>query len=342
MLSQVKEEIMIFIVQPERQIFDVIVKIHFMLKTMKPNLVENIVFIPGENHDIIEYMIENSVKNDFNIESLNFDLLPIDIDLLSLERENCLKEIYIDNNYSSIDDLSNAVVKLETCFGKIKNKYVKGNLAETFCKIVQEKEIENDLNTKEEILGMVVIDRSVDFMTLMATNYTCEGLIDDNFGIYLGKIKVKRNILQENLNKGQALDDKLLSYGLTTKINPFYCRFRCMHYIDGLKFIDFVRDYYQKLAGESKDAKKKLTLTQLREFTEELNYYMTKIKDSLIMNENIINNSIEPLKNPNYLKVIEIEQLMLAGDLPNNLYKYYDEHLCKQGDLMSLIKLMIL
>ena len=83
MLTKVKEEIMIFIVQPERQIFDVIVKIHFMLKTMKPNLVENIVFIPGENHDIIEYMTENSVKNDFIIESLNFDLLPIDIDLLS-------------------------------------------------------------------------------------------------------------------------------------------------------------------------------------------------------------------------------------------------------------------
>ena len=341
-LSTVNEEIIIFIVQPDRQIFDVIVKMHFMLRSIKPNSVENIVFIPGENHDIIEYMTENNVKNDFNIESLNFDLLPIDIDLLSLERDNCLKEIYIDNNYSSIDDLSNAVVKLETCFGKIKNKYVKGNLAETFCKIVKEKEIENDLNTKEEILGMVVLDRSVDFMTLMATNYTCEGLIDDNFGIYLGKIKVKENIVKENLNKNQVLSDKLLSYGLTTKINPFYCRFRCMHYIDGIKFINYVRDYYQKLAGESKDAKKKLTITQLREFTEELNYYMTKIKDSLIMNENILNNSVEPLKNPNYLKVIEIEQLMLAGDLPNNLYKYYDEHLCQQRDLISLIKLMIL
>ena len=143
-LSTVNEEIIIFIVQPDRQIFDVIVKMHFMLRSIKPNCVENIVFIPGENHDIIEYMTENNVKNDFNIESLNFDLLPIDIDLLSLERDNCLKEIYIDNNYSSIDDLSNAVVKLETYFGKIKTKYVKGNLAELFCKIVEEKEIEND------------------------------------------------------------------------------------------------------------------------------------------------------------------------------------------------------
>lgn len=341
--NNVKEEIIIFIVQPDRAIFEVIVKIHFMMKSFKKDYEENIVFIPGENHDIIEFMIENNVKNDFNIESLNFDLLPIDIDLLSLERDNCLKEIYIDNNYSSIDDLSNAVVKLETCFGKIKNKYVKGNLAEAFCKIVEEKEIENDLNTKDEILGMVVLDRSVDFMTLMATNYTCEGLIDNNFGIYLGKIKVKETILKENLNKNQVLDEnKLLSFGLTTKNNPFYCRFRCMHYLDGIKFISYIRDYYQKLAGESKDSKKKLTITQLREYTEELNYYMTKIKDNLIMNENILNNSIEPLTQPNYLTFIEIEQLMLAGDLPNNLYKYYDEHICQQRDLISLIKLMIL
>lgn len=341
--NNVKEEIIIFIVQPDRAIFEVIVKIHFMMKSFKKDYEENIVFIPGENHDIIEFMIENNVKNDFNIESLNFDLLPIDIDLLSLERDNCLKEIYIDNNYSSIDDLSNAVVKLETCFGKIKNKYVKGNLAEAFCKIVEEKEIENDLNTKDEILGMVVLDRSVDFMTLMATNYTCEGLIDNNFGIYLGKIKVKETILKENLNKNQVLDEnKLLSFGLTTKNNPFYCRFRCMHYLDGIKFISYIRDYYQKLAGESKDSKKKLTITQLKEYTEELNYYMTKIKDNLIMNENILNNSIEPLTQPNYLTFIEIEQLMLAGDLPNNLYKYYDEHICQQRDLISLIKLMIL
>ena len=30
---------------------------------------------------------------------------------------------------------------------------------------------------------MVVFDRSVDFITLMTTNYTYEGLIDENIGI---------------------------------------------------------------------------------------------------------------------------------------------------------------
>ena len=67
-------------------------------------------------------------------------------------------------------------------FGKIKYKYYKGDVAQTFCSMVKEKEKENGLQKKEEILGMIVLDRSVDFITLMTTNYTCEGLIDENIG----------------------------------------------------------------------------------------------------------------------------------------------------------------
>ena len=51
---------------------------------------------------------------------------------------------------------------------------------------MEEKEKENNVKENEdEILGMIVLDRSVDFITLMTTNYTCEGLIDENVGINL-------------------------------------------------------------------------------------------------------------------------------------------------------------
>ena len=342
MLENVTEDIALFIIRPEKKIFNIIIQMHLMLKALRPNLVENLIFIPGENHDIIEYMIQNNVYNEFNLETLNFDLIPIDIDLLSLERDNCIKEIYIDKNYISISDLACALVKLETCFGKVKNKYIKGDLAQSFCTIVEEKEIENNLKINEEILGMIVLDRSVDFITLMTTNYTCEGLLDDSFGINLGRIKIKESILKENLNKNVIESNKLIPYGLTTKNNPLYCSFRSMHYIDALKYINKIRDYYQRLASSSKDSNKKISFEKLKELTEELNYYMNKVKDDLIMNENIINYIVQPIKDPNYLKYIEKEQLMLAGDLPSNLYTYYDEHLCEQRDLISLIKLMIL
>ena len=341
MIENVTEDIALFIVRPEKKVIDIIIRMHFMIKALRPNLVENLIFIPGENHDIIEYMMRANVYNEFKLETLNFDLIPIDIDLLSLERDNCIKEIYIDKNYISISDLACALVKLETCFGKIKNKYIKGDLAQAFCSIVEEKEIENSLKMNEEILGMIVLDRSVDFITLMTTNYTCEGLLDDSFGINLGRIKIKESILKENLNKNSIESNRLIPYGLTTKNNPLYCSFRSMHYIDALKYINKIRDYYQKLAVSSKESNK-ISIEKLKEITEEFNYYMNKVKDDLIMNENIINYIVQPIKDPNYLKYIEKEQLMLAGDLPSNLYTYYDEHLCEQRDLTSLIKLMIL
>ena len=339
-ISKVNEEVFFYIVKPEKMIFNVIIQIHLMLKGMKENSIHNIIFIPCENYDIVDFMVINHIKSDFNVENLYFDLIPIDIDLLSLERDNCIKEIYIDNNLTCVGDLANSLVKLETIFGKIKYKYIKGDIAETFCKMVEEKEKENDLITNDEILGMIVLDRSVDFITLMATNYTCEGLIDDSIGINLGRIKVKESLLKENLSKNKISSEKMVSYGLTTTYNPFYCSFRCMHYLDGIKYIRKIREYYQNLASKSKD--KNISLGKLREFTEELNYYMTKIKENLIMNENILNYITQPLTDPNYIKYIEKEQIMLSGELPDNLHNYYDEYLCEQKDLNSLIRLMIL
>ena len=45
---------------------------------------------------------------------------------------------------------------------------------------------------------------------------------------------------------------------------------------------------------------------------------------------------------PNYSKFIEKEQIMLSGDMPDNLHSYYDEHLYEQKDLISLMKLMVI
>jgi hypothetical protein len=352
-IRQITEDVIIFIIKPDRELFNVVLEIHLMLRALRPKgLTEHLIFIPRENYDIIEYMTTNNMIGDFNIENLNIDLIPIDIDLLSLEKEDSIKEIYIDKNLSCVSDLANAVVKLETCFGKIKYKYIKGDLAQTFCDTMEEKEKENNLKENEdEILGMIVLDRSVDFITLMTTNYTCEGLIDENIGINLGRIKVNESMLTENLNPTTTTNkinnvnnnnqqkEKIVQYGLTTNINKFFCTFRCMHYLDALKYIKTYREYYQKLFTNKNS---KLSATELKNMTEELQYFMNNIKKDLIMNENLINFVIEPLIDKEHLKYIEKEQLLLAGDIPDNLHNYYDEILCEQKDLISLIKLMII
>ena len=239
-IMKFKEETMIYIMKPNKKFFDNILQIHLI-----PNMKVYIIFIPCENYDIIKHMIFSHVKDDFTIENLNIDLIPIDNDLLTLEKDNCLKEIYLDQDYTSVTDLAYSLVKLETIFGKVKHKYIKGDLGLKFCKILEEKEKENIYrNTTGEILALLAFDRSVDFITLMTTNYTCEGMIDDQFGINFGRIKVKENILKENLHKKPVTSEKLITYGLTTEFNEFFCSLRCMHYLDGIKYLIKIREHF--------------------------------------------------------------------------------------------------
>ena len=342
-VTKFQEKTMIYIIKPNKKKFDSILLIHTMLRHTIENLNAYIIFIPCENYDIIKHMKTSHIKGEFHIENLNFDLVPIDLDLLSLEKENSFKEIYIENDLTSVTDLANSVVKLEMIFGKIKYKYIKGDLGLKFCNILEEKELENNLEDgPDDILALLAFDRSVDFTTLMTSNYTCEGMIDDIFGINFGRIRVKENILKENLTKKPIIGDKLVSFGLTTTFNPLYCSFRCMHYLDALKYVVKIREYYKEVAEKNKNNKKKMTLEELRNFTSEINYFMTNIKDSLIMNENIVNYITNSLSEPNHLKYVEKEQMLLSGDFPNNLYDFYDELLCEKKDLYSLIRLMVI
>ncbi len=341
-LRDITEDSIIFIIRPDKEIFNVIVEIHLMLKALRSGITETLIFIPKENYDIIEYMSTNSMLAEFTIENFNIDLIPIDTDLFSMEKENNIQEIYLDKNYSCISELANAVVKLETCFGKIKHKYIKGDLAQTFCDLVEEKEKENDLKiTEDEILGMVVLDRSVDFITLMTTNYTTEGIIDEVIGINLGRIEIKKSVLMDNSKnaKGDKPNVKV-RYGLTTDINSFYCSFRCMHYKDATQYMKSVERYFENISSK---LKQKLSFEELNKYTKELKNYTSNLKSSLDQNENLVSFILdELLKDKDLSKSREKEVILLSGETPNDLRSFYDEYLCEQKDLIKLIKLMII
>ena len=338
--KHMKEEMAIYIARPEQDIVNIIAQVHFMLKALRPEIIEYLIFIPKENYDIIEYMSTNHI-DDIKIANFNVDLIPIDLDLLSLEKENNIKEIYIDKNYSCISDFANAVVKLETCFGKIKYKYIKGDLAKKFCDLVGEKEKENNIKLgTDEILGMVVFDRSVDFLTLMTTNNTCEGLIDENIGINLGKIKVKNSLLNTNVPSKIKIDpNKEVPYCLTSDKNPLFCSISCMRHFDALKYINEIKNYYKQLMANNKSSKK---IIDDNKAIKEVGNYVGKIQNDLFRAQNLINYVVDLLYEGEHKRYLSNEQPLLSGEIPNNLYLYYEEFLYEKKDLITLIKLMII
>ena len=107
-LEHIKEQSILFITQPDLAIFQKIIEVQFLISSLIKGIESNIIFIPGESYSIIEFMISNDLINRFNIYSFYVNILPLDNDLLSLEKDNCFKEIYIDKNLTSISELASA------------------------------------------------------------------------------------------------------------------------------------------------------------------------------------------------------------------------------------------
>ena len=57
------------------------------------------------------------------------DLIPLNMDLLSLENTEVLKEIYMKKEFTGVNIVSQSLIKLQMIFGKAKAWYGVGNNA---------------------------------------------------------------------------------------------------------------------------------------------------------------------------------------------------------------------
>ena len=333
-LEQVNEQSILFITQPDLPIFQKIVEVQFLISSFIKGIESNIIFIPGESYNIIEFMISNDLINRFNIYSFYVNILPLDNDLLSLEKDNCFKEIYIDKNLTSISELASAFVKIESCFGKVKYKYIKGDNSKIFETLVNEKEKENDVKATDEILGMIVLDRSVDFLTTLTNNYTYEGLIDEFFGINLGSIKLKESFIKD-IKVQNPEQEKTVTYPLSSSKNKFYSKIGCMYYVDVNNYLNKVTEYYKDIAN-----KKNSSLEELSKQTKELKVFMTEIKDPLASNKKIFSYILNSIANEERILFTKMEQILLSGEFPPNLHLFYDDYICNKLDLNKILRLM--
>ena len=334
---KLEEQMLIFVIEPIQNNIDSLIYIHSMLNVPVKTIDINIIFIPGETPKIIEYMIEMNHLNCFDLYSFSIDIIPIDYDLFSLDNDESFREIYIDKNNSSIEQLANILLKLEVAFGKIKHKYIKGNNAKLFCDLLFNKEEEHNMKSTDETFGMIVLDRSVDFITPFLSNLTFEGLVDDCYGINKGNIKVKRKLFKSHFTD----EDKMIKpeqdmvYPLISDMNKFYCHLRCFHYLTVNKYLISIANYTNNLRANKDNIKTtselNVALTELNKMVHQSSY----IKDNMEM----LNQIFKIVNDEDYLIK---ESSILKGISQANSETFYDDYITDKKELYKILNLMIL
>jgi hypothetical protein len=292
-------------------------------KSSQINKKYSMIFIPKINYECQNFIDQNEIfkKCDLEIFNLPIDLYPIDYDLLSLE----------DNDYDylnptkALPNLVRAIVKIETVFGKIKNKYCKGDNAVELNKLLRKEE--NIFESDNEVLAGVIIDRSVDMVTPLCSVNTYEGLIDEFIGINLNTLK-KQTLLDKEANKDMSSK------------NSFYESIRDSNF-------NYVRNFlpvkFQAIMDVMKDAKE-TTETDMKKISEGLE----KVKVAQIEFQpckthiSIATHIRDFVDHPYYIDALRKEQPMLSNELPENIYEFYDNMISQQKSFHTLIKMMCL
>ena len=291
-----------------------------------------VIFIPKINYDCQVFIEKNYLKAELNVNNLPIDMIPLDKDILSLEATHSFNDLFIKNDTNILSTLSRAIIKFETVFGKIKNKYAKGDYSKILKKIVEDEEEISPFETDSEIYSSVFIDRSVDFITPLCSQYTYEGMIDEFIGIHYNIIKVKPQILEKNEKSDIKVE-------LSSK-DKFYSRIRDFNFNHLGSYLPAKLEEHKAILAEGNKQTK--DLKELSEILEKIKQVKEE-NPSVATHINLADHISNIIKHPFYIEFLRYEQnLLVGGDSPNFIYDFYEKEIAQQSDLVRILRLMCL
>jgi hypothetical protein len=319
----------VYVISPEVSCLEDVL---FQIQNHRKDQIERkycVIFIPKINYECQVFIEKNYLKAELQIQNLPIDMIPLDKDILSLEAYDCFPELFIKNDQNILSVLNRAIIKFETVFGKIKYKYAKGDYARILKEIVEKDEEISPFETDSEILASIMIDRSVDFITPFCSQYTYEGLIDEYIGINFNVAKIKPEILEKE-------DKNDIKVELSSK-DKFYSKIRDAHF-------DHLRNFLPNKLEEIKkilESKKRddQTLAEISEFLDKFKTIQEE-RESISTHINIADYLSNIQKHPFFTEYLKNEQTLLADDVPNFIYDFYENEIAKQNDMLRLLRLM--
>lgn len=147
-------------------------------------------FVPRKSLLCEKRLKNKGVFGNFTIEEFTCELFPFDNDLMSMEIPFAFKELTLENDPTCLYQITQALMTIQQEFGVIPRVSGKGHGAKVVWELMNKMFREQTSRGEKKVFSqpsqidhLLLIDRSVDLLTPLATQLTYEGLIDELFGI---------------------------------------------------------------------------------------------------------------------------------------------------------------
>lgn len=332
---QTEANIIIYIIRPEIEFISMIekqMKLNYEEKKAKGGVRDkeyHCIFIPRITSQCHDYLSKSEYEAYLTLHNLNIEVFPLDYDLMSMEEPTSFKDIFIDENFSSLAKLSRIIVNFEDIFGKIKNTYIKGKYAKVLSELVEKDEEVYGIKNEEDILACIYMDRSVDYITPFLTQSIYEGLLDEHFERQYDYIKIPPQILDK------PATDPIVKLDIS-KDNRFYTMIKDYNFTLTTSFLQRRLQLHNEIVKQTKRSNEILdvqkSLTNLSHMKNEAN----------IVHQHIgIASYITNTRNsPTYKLFLTIEQRLLQCEQLDFLKKVFQDEIYRNPDIVQIIKIL--
>ena len=298
-------------------------------------------FVPRATLLAEKALEEEGVFGELTIGHYSLDLVLLEDDVLSLELPDAFRDCFLDGDRSALYDVANALLKLQLLLGTFPVVQGVGPAAVAVNDVLRKLGKELELPEAEgapEIGRLVLVDRTVDLVTPMATQLTFEGLVDEVFGIQQGFVELDAEMVQSELadeQRPQPLPGERVQWPVNSS-DAVFLEMRDLNFTTVKAFLHRkgreIEDFYElrktaKSMSEFRDFTKRLGPMQLQHRSLEVLSRLSKHIDRL-------------LEADDFARRLATEQHLFTQTDVDVALEYVTETIDKQGPLLKVLRLL--
>uniref|UniRef100_A0A0K8TLY2 Putative vacuolar sorting protein vps33/slp1 sec1 family n=1 Tax=Tabanus bromius TaxID=304241 RepID=A0A0K8TLY2_TABBR len=332
----------IFITRPNLRLMDCIIENIKEERKKRRQLKKDfhLYFLPRQSTLCLDHLQERGIQRDTfrSIGDFRCEFFPIDNDLLSMELQDANKELVVEGDETCLYHAACGLVTLQKTYGRIPKIYGKGNFAFKVWELAKTmgRDEKNMFNSdKGAIDQMIILDRSIDLMSVLATQLTYEGLIDEIYGIKQTVGHFPSELFSQSNEPGCQEASETLKIVLNSG-EALYAELRDKNFNAVGQILS---RNAKSISSQLEERHRDKSVQDMKRFVERLPNMLSQ-KKSVTTHTSIAHGIKEVTDSNDFLEQLAVEQeFMVCADL-DKPSSFIEDMIAKKADFRSVIRLI--
>ncbi|XP_066982129.1 vacuolar protein sorting-associated protein 33A isoform X1 [Macrobrachium rosenbergii] len=288
---------------------------------------------------------EHGVRGSFSsISELPLLLFRLESDLMSMELPLCYSDLKLDSDPSGLFFIAQSLMTVQGIFGLIPNIYGKGDAAKQVYELMVRMRREmggNEPQVTPQIDQLILIDRSVDLITPLATQLTYEGLIDQFYGVNNCTVKLPGDRFPQPNSEQSNMDESAFQEVKTVQLSSSEALFAEIRDCNFSAVGPRLSRHAKSVVAQYEERHAAKTVGELKQFVQKIPQ-MEVYKQSVALHTTIAELIQEQIAAGNFRPALQMEQEFLKGLDTDKVNPFIEDCIAQKEPLYMVLRLICL